>query len=218
MNPANQGQGFFGVKVSKPGVSVNQANQDDLVYESDYTSTIYYDHTNSRIVEGKLPDGNYGLWVSKPGFNANDPSASSDNNLIFNSNQDIFKVVTSGTTTIPAFNTPASTLVWDSLVIPHGLPFVPVLQAYGLVNQFYNFNYPSINVETVQSYVALPFNAQTGSILDINVTVYQITAGVDSTNVYFGWLYETTLSGSGGTGYNFPAVPIRYYLLRETAN
>lgn len=103
MNPSNQVTGnpnFFGQKVSKPGINVQTAGPQDLVYSNDYTTTTYYDNSNSRILLGQLPDGTYGIWVSKPGFNVTDTNAVASNELILNSNQDVLKVAASGDITI----------------------------------------------------------------------------------------------------------------------
>lgn len=67
MNP--QQQPFFGQKVSKQGVNVTQATDNELVLKDDYSTRTYYDGTGTpRILLGLLPDGNYGLVISKPGF------------------------------------------------------------------------------------------------------------------------------------------------------
>lgn len=210
--PPNSANNFFGIKVSKAGIPVNQATDKQLIYKDDFSTKTYFDTTNSRMIEGLLPDGTYGLWVSKPGFNV---TTATDDQLVFNSNQNIFKIVKSGTYTIPEFNLAAGSLVIDAVAIPHGLSYIPILQAYGQVTQFLNFSYPVISVVTVLVYTALPY---TPTFLDPNIQIYRIDIGVDATNVYISWVYDTTSGGSGGIGYDFPAVPIKYDLLQESAN
>lgn len=70
MNPQTPNQTpFFGQKVSKQGVNVTQATDNQLVLKDDYSTRTYYDGTGiPRIILGLLPDGNYGLVISKPGF------------------------------------------------------------------------------------------------------------------------------------------------------
>lgn len=64
-----QQQPFFGIKVSKEGVNVTQATNNELILKDDYSTRTYYDGTGiARILLGLLPDGNYGLVISKPGF------------------------------------------------------------------------------------------------------------------------------------------------------
>ena len=60
---------FFGIKVSKPNINVNFANDSQLIYKNDYSAETFYDSSNSRIMLGLLPDGTYGLVISKPGIN-----------------------------------------------------------------------------------------------------------------------------------------------------
>lgn len=68
MQPNDQQNQFFGEKVSKPGIPVNQASDKQLVYKNNYSTTTYYDNANSRILIGLLPDGTYGIAISKPGI------------------------------------------------------------------------------------------------------------------------------------------------------
>lgn len=68
MNP-NSTNNFFGIKISKPGVNVSSAGDNELVLKDDYSTRTYYDQTGeARILLGLLPDGTYGLVISKSGF------------------------------------------------------------------------------------------------------------------------------------------------------
>ena len=59
-NPVGSQANFFGVKVSKPGVNVNNASDNDLLYKNDYNTTTYY--TAAGTLEfGTLTDGTLGL-------------------------------------------------------------------------------------------------------------------------------------------------------------
>jgi hypothetical protein len=63
---------FFGVRVSKPGINVSQATPTQLILQDDYSTRTYYDQNGlARILIGLLPDGTYGLVISKPGFDVN---------------------------------------------------------------------------------------------------------------------------------------------------
>jgi hypothetical protein len=92
-NPA-----FFGVKVSKPGVNVAKAGPTDLVYSNDYTTTTYYDNSNSRILLGQLPNGAYGLQVSVPG---KDVTTATPGQFSFNSAAPAFQSVWSVSENVP---------------------------------------------------------------------------------------------------------------------
>lgn len=51
MNPSSIPQGnqtgFFGVKVSQPGVNVNSAGADQLLYQNDYTAQTFFGSTGN---------------------------------------------------------------------------------------------------------------------------------------------------------------------------
>ncbi len=70
MNTSNLPSGaqnkFFGQKVSKAGKNVYNVSDNDLIYKNDYSTTTYYDASNARILIGLLPDGSYGIAISKP--------------------------------------------------------------------------------------------------------------------------------------------------------
>jgi hypothetical protein len=215
MNPSSQGQGFFGVKVSKPGVDVNQANPNDLVYQSDYTSTIYYDKNNSRFIEGLLPDSTYGVWVSQPGQEANDPNAATDNHLIFNSNQDIFKIISKGTAIIPSFAIGTGHPGFALITIPHGQSFTPIVNIYASA-ALLKFSDSSF---ITSSYIPLPIYVGATTLQSYWFpsttpgTNYSaaILFGVDAANIYI----EASVQGS--TVDTMAPIPITYFLLQETA-
>lgn len=121
---------FFGIKVSKPGITVQQASDKQLVYKDTFSTKTFYDNQNSRIVQGLLPDGQYGMWVSKPGFNATDKTAPALNNLIFNSNEDIFRIAKIETVELPFTSTTYTALDSVTFTYPHGLDFVPTILVY----------------------------------------------------------------------------------------
>lgn len=197
---------FFGTKISKNGIPVQRATDKDLIYKDDFTTKVYYDNTNSRIVEGKLPDGTYGLWVSKPGFNAEDKDAAINDNLIFNSNNDIFRIVLSGTAqlAIPAHPWSSTMVVSDNLSIPHNLGYTPVPLIY--VTDGGSNTYSLLGSWT--------FNASNGNWWTIN---NRTTAAVTDTLIQIsvdqiGW-YSTTLpAGNRNTA---TTLFFKYYLLQE---
>src|SRR5260221_9771691 len=87
--PPGSTNNFFGIKVSKDGIPVQNASDNQLIYKDNFSSKTYFDQTNSRMIEGLLPDGSYGMWVSKPGY---DVITATGDQLVFNSNQNIFKI------------------------------------------------------------------------------------------------------------------------------
>lgn len=147
MPPGSQNK-FFGQKVSKQGVNVNSASDSQLILKDDYTTRTYYDASNPRIALGKLPDNTYGLWVSKPGQDVTKSTASANNNLIFNSNQNVFKIVQTGTVTLTgalAQNTNSiSVIVGDSSKpAPAVLCFLPTYSNAGTTLPAFNWTIQS---------------------------------------------------------------------------
>lgn len=157
------------------------------------------DGTNNIGLFGFDDAGNMVVKVAKPGFDANNAT---DEELIFNSAQDVFKIVQTGNSTSPsvAVNTGGAnyaTFVGTTVVIPHGLSFIPV---------------PIGVFDNGGLYIPLPFtdiwqNSSSG------YTQFTIDVSADATNVYISakaFAYNTTASVS--------ALPVKYYLLQQTAN
>lgn len=208
--PPTSTNNFFGIKVSKAGIPVNQASDRQLIYKDDFSTKTYYDNTNARMIEGKLPDGSYGLWVSKPGF---DVTTATADQLVFNSNQNIFKIVKTDTTSIPAVSFPGTGgIVFQSIIIPHGLSYIPVLQAYAQVG-YATFPTGAGSQHFINAYVSLPYNGSLFASSSSDFTYY-VDAAVDSTNVYFTYYYFA--SSTYGAA-DFPFTPIKYDLLQESA-
>lgn len=184
--PPTDNNNFFGIKVSKFGVPVQNATDNELVYKDDFSTKTYFDSTTARIVEGLLPDGSYGMWVSKPGF---DVRTASGDQLIFNSSQNIFKILLDATYTL---NT--STTSGVIRTIAHNLGFLPVAMVY--------LELPaSIFGGSSAASTMLPWsNGGTNNPL--------IEWYVDNTNLYL----TSTKDTSGNSPYT-----IHYYLLQETA-
>lgn len=84
---------------------VTDMNQNILEMKNREVTEIFKDDTGvRRVLLGKGANGFYGLKVSKPTFDVFDAS---DSELIFNSNQNVLKVLASGTTVLTPTNTGA---------------------------------------------------------------------------------------------------------------
>lgn len=196
MPPSNQG--FYGIKVSKTGIPVNDASDRQLVYKDDYSTKTYYDNSSARMLEGLLPDGTYGLWVSKPGFDVRTASATQ---LVFNSGQNVFKIITTATDTITATWVGASPgpIQTFTKVIAHGQSITPAILAFG--------NYPSA---AAGSYSSLPVTVSRFSgTVNALVTDSELSILVDAVNITF----RVNLTSNVNSG-NWA---FRYYLLQESA-
>ena len=127
MQPNNNG--FFGIKVSQPGVNVGQANANQLLYQNDYNTETFYDGGgNPRVLIGTLPDGSYGLWVSAPGVNATTANPSIYGQLVFNSNNNLFNIIASGTESVTVNSGNSGQTVTTTLA--HGLGYAPTVMAF----------------------------------------------------------------------------------------
>lgn len=201
MNPPTGNPSFFGQKVSKPGVNVLNASPTDLVYQNDYTTTTYYDSSNSRILLGQLPDGTYGMWVSEPGVDVTSASASSG--LIFDSGNDIFRIVQNESGTISVPNLVDGPFYVDT---PHNLGFIPAVTAFGA---------PSANGQNqlwgspqgfYQAFPVYSYTIVSGRVVeDAFMSVW-----VDAEKVRVAVFPGTDTAGEGTWSYN-------YYVLAQTA-
>lgn len=132
------------------------------------------------------------MKISQPGY---DVTTATDDQLIFNSDQNMFKIVTTNTATI----TKAANASNGTTTIAHGLSYTPIVTAY---------------INDGGLYRMLPHF----SLLDDGTSSMKILrayrAWSDATNIY---LSETTAS-TGSAYTNTDSVDVRYYLLQETAN
>ncbi len=197
-NNPNSIQNFFGIKISKPGINVANASDKQLVYKDNFSSKTYYDASNSRMIEGQLPDGSYGLWVSKPGF---DVTTATNNQLVFNSNQDMFKIAGTIQDTISGTDNSGSSL-WAEVTqtYAHGLGIVPVV--LGTVLGASSDHPGEARLMPAHVYVssasAYPFQMS-------------IVASADSGTIY------VHLSEGPSVDWSAQTISFKLYLLQETA-
>jgi hypothetical protein len=151
---------------------------------------IFKDDTGvRRVLLGKGPDGFYGLKVSKDTF---DVYEADDDDLVFNSEQNVFKIVVSST-----FNwQPVLSSNTASLTIAHNLGFTPIPLVY-------------IASTTSTDYYPLPHSASTTVSGGFVQFQDYFTCSVDDTN-----LYITNICSLANPRANNL---FKYYLLQETA-
>lgn len=132
-----------------------------------------------------------GLFVAKPNVNV---ITATDDQLIFNSNQNVFKIISTSTVTLHR-NSGDTT---GTLVVPHNQPTVPLIIAFVLVSG---------------ARLPLPFLSTYPTGLGYMGIDKDIAFSVDATNITF----FTDVDGGGlwvGTSEDFQ---IKYYILQETA-
>jgi hypothetical protein len=218
MNPNNIPAGtqnqFFGQKVSVPGINVNNASDDQLILKDNYTTRLYYDAAGiPTVLLGTRPANSsnglsvseLGLFVSQPTF---DVTQATDSQLIFNSQNDVFKIVVSGTTTVTVNSGDTGTTV--TTTVPHNLGYAPVVLAYV-------FN-PADDVGAPTGYVATPYSSlsssNTGSTptVQLNPIAFYFM-NTDTVNAYANIVCGDVVFFSQVQG----TFTFKYFLLQETA-
>ncbi len=139
--------------------------------------------------------GNIVVKIAKSGYNAD---TATNDQLVFNSAQNIFKIVKiMNLNVLKAANSSDSGLVSAA----HGLSFIPAIIAYAS----YGIGYQSMPIST-------PETSATG----VGLNVLSSAVYVDSTNIY-----GETLTPNTGTVHSFYGatvnLDIKVYLMQETA-
>lgn len=175
---------------------VSDMNKNLLEIKGSETTQIFKDETGTRrVLLGKGADGFYGLKVSQPNF---DVFTAEDDELIFNSGQNVFKIVKVGTFTMSK-DASDNYNVTDADVDPslyHNLGFAPGIVAFWYFDPYY-FPDPFFQVN------------RTSGALDLH-----LRASVDDTRVI-----GEIVAPTDGTDYAGAAsYTCKYYLLQETAS
>lgn len=157
---------------------------------------IVNDGSNNIGLFGIDESGNVVIKIAKPGFNAD---TASDDELIFNSSQDIFKIAYKGTTTINVPDTSSNTYF---STITHNLGYVPYVIA---------FVKPAFGGSTIDEYQPMPYMPTTHSATLGNALVILEACQVSATSPT-----QVTFSVSVGVDDNRGDWIIEYYLLQES--
>jgi hypothetical protein len=108
---------------------INSLNQNFALLENLNVAQTFKDEMGvNRIQLGKQPDGTYGLKVSQPGI---DVLTATDDQLVFNSNNNLFKITLSGELDISVPVIPSGT-DWSfaGASIDHDLGYSPMIIAF----------------------------------------------------------------------------------------
>lgn len=182
---------MIGGDTNDPKQIVNAMNQNIAQLKVEENTKITKDSTGTRrvLLGSGLNDFN-GLKVSQPG---KDVYTATDDELVFNSDNNLFKIVDSATIEFDLNITIGGT---NEVSIAHGLGYVPIVIAF--------------QISSFDSYM-LPFYAINGyGTADAGKVAYSITCYTDDENINF--YYAGYTQGTGGP------VTIRYYILQETAS
>lgn len=154
-----------------------------------------------RVLLGKGADGFYGLKVSPPGV---DVYTATDDQLIFNSNQNVFKIVKIITGTFPAVSITGTANTakynYNITTIAHGLTYTPVV--IGVVT------------DGAGGYFSLPRVSLSAGVQDMDNSVLSVSS--DATNIYLTSAINAYFISA--LTINVPTYNGKFYLLQETAN
>lgn len=140
-----------------------------------------------QVLMGNQSTFGEGFYVTKDGV---DVTTNTDSNqFIFNSNQNVFKIV--GSATFPSIPTTGPT---TTTTIAHNLNYIPAVIAYTVVGGLYRLM-PHTQMNTADGTIS-----------------YYAYVSVDNVNLYIVFQYNNGVGPVGST------IPVKYYLLQETAN
>lgn len=165
------------------------------------------DASNVRTFAGNHPTYGQGFFVSKAG---SDASSATGNDLIFNSSQDIFKIVSSGTVTVSgsySHGTGSQNTIINTQTITHSLGFAPVMLVF-----VYN---PNIGIYEPASSGSLATDDVGISFSSTYNLAFVRVFGVDSSTATFSIRYKAYLSAGSTSG--SISETYKYFLLQETA-
>lgn len=180
---------------------IQQLGSEKVYSDGGNNQIIVEDANEPRVLMGDQATFGEGFYVTKDGFNAKTETNAA--NFIFNSSQNMFKIVSTGTAivTVP---TPISSGTVLTTTVAHNLGVKPAFSAFVDIP----IGDGSAVLQGKLTGVPAFLIKSTGSI-SIAATV-----DVDTTNIYF---RVANTAGTGVTGVD-GVWTFKYYLLTETAN
>lgn len=184
---------FFGQKASIPGINVNNAADNQLIFKNDFSTTLYYSTQGVPTVllglrkanaSNGLSANQQGLFVSQPGT---DVQQATDAQLFFNTSQNIFKVV--------------KTLGGGTIINNVGVIGVTLAHNLGFAPSFLCYSTSTAPGDAGRNYFA------TGAA-PLAATAYGVAYAVDSTNIY--------VSFASSSAVNYVA-SVKIYLFQESS-
>ena len=186
---------------AKPAQIANSLNGAIRDLQSLQTVNVFKDETGTPVV---ILDKN-GLKTTAPGGGI-DVTTAGNEDFTFNSNNNVFKIVQSGTNTLPdatATTGAAGAGAADvATSVAHGLSYIPAVLAF---------------VTSAGNYLQIPFiYGVTFSGASGGMGVVRYSVSVDATHIYFNT--EIEFWAGSAQSVNAGGLPVKYYLLQETAN
>ncbi len=180
---------------------IQQLGSEKVYSDGGNNQIIVEDSNEPRVLMGNQATFGEGFYVTKDGFNAKTNTNAA--NFIFNSNQNILKVATTGTSTYTLNVMPANSSA--TVTVAHGLAVIPAFQVFCTLPAFPG-SVATVGVQLMPAFVTLQDASGLGAIL------LWCTARADITN-----LYIDIINPSSGTITNATPLSFKYYILQETA-
>ena len=182
-----------------------QINKTILELQNKERTEIFKDDSGTRrVLLGKGDNNFYGLKVSQEG---KDVFSAPDEELVFNSNNNVFKVVQTGQVSITSkvVNGTAVGFYFDntSVTIDHNLGFIPACMAFRTYDSTRYIPVPGYGL-TQKDSSCKSWDWIYTDITDTQLTIYALTEMM---------IFVAGAEQQGGSTYQ-----IKYYLLQETAN
>lgn len=182
-------------QLGSPNVYVDSGNEQIIV-----AKTVDANSSNPQVLMGNQPSFGEGFYVTKPGIDVT--SAKSNDDFIFNSNQNVFKIVKTGFISVPGYtvaNPGVGTFGSNGVevITSHGLDFVPAIVAY-------------LSDLNSSNFLQLPYSIATGG--GTTGVWINVIAQIDETNI----TVDASALVFGSTTYTASNQTIKYFLLQET--
>jgi len=192
LNQQQQSQVLFNT-AGNPIVSINNGSKGNAGF------TVYDKNGLPLALFGQYPDGSIALKVAKSG---KDVTTAATGDLIFSSANNIFKIVQVGTINIPI--TTAGGL-FQATPVAHGLGYQPAMTAF--------LTFTPGGPSTRAQLLPYVIDAIGGTTVTYKGSVQ---AAVDATYVYANASIDASVAAVVFSG--APSLPIKYYLMAETAS
>lgn len=163
------------------------------------TGFSFIDSTNTRrILIGTFPDGSVKAKLSQPGY---DVATATDDQLIWSSDFNSFKIVETGSTSIQGSS---SSVSFASVAFTRTYTKPPIVTAYAVVNDTGVATEPKL-----LPYVK--YVADGGAVPPMYGVYYILDVGATTTEVLF--TLDNSFNGSGSS----VSATIKYYVMQETS-
>lgn len=162
---------------------------------------IVFDNTTNRVLIGyQTVLQAWGMFVSKPGV---DVTSATADQLIFNSNQNIFKIATKIPLTLTYSHTNPNS-EFRTTSVAHGLTYLPGFLAFNTLDPYFAGLTTGVTASKPNP------TSIVGAVAGQVISVMYMEASIDATNVY---LIVQTGGGEPTASYTFSS---NIYLLQET--